>query len=88
MSSTFVLVMILWAFWGTWTILAIIFKRSWIHVVAIYPWLMLGLGLLLNMLYDWAGTITVGTIQLVLVVDRVWFVFRTSKSKKSQGHEH
>lgn len=79
-SSTSVLLAVILLFWGLWVAIAAATGRSWLPVVATIPWVVLGFGLLLNRLADWAGTITVVVLHVLIAGNMVWNVMRRPRT--------
>jgi hypothetical protein len=80
-TGNLVLLIIVFSFWVIWVFGAIAFRRSWVNVAATIPWVMLGLGLLLNKLYDWAGTAIVGVAHIAFAANMILNALRRPKPK-------
>ncbi len=70
-TSTSILLATILLFWIAWVAVAIAARRSWLPVAATIPWAMLGVGLLLNYMYDWTGTVTVMVLHVLIAGNMV-----------------
>lgn len=69
--DNFILLLIICAFWSAWIALAIVARRSWVHVAASAPWVLLAAGYAVNWLSDWVGTAIVAAIHAAIVAGMV-----------------
>lgn len=70
-TSTPILLGVILVFWIAWVAVAITARRSWLPIAVTIPWAMLVVGLLLNYVYDWSGTITVMVLHLLIAGNMV-----------------
>lgn len=59
MSSNTLLIIIVSIFWLSWLLLAVAYNRSWVHVIALFPWAMIIVGVSVNYIFNWVGTILI-----------------------------
>ncbi len=84
-SSTSTLLGLILVFWGFWMSLASYFHRSWIPVVPFYPIVLFLLGVGINYLQDWAGTVVVALIHMGLVVNILKGSMGSKQKRKKCG---
>jgi hypothetical protein len=71
----------IWIFWLAWWLLALIAKRSWLPVLAVYPWGLFALGYLANKLSPWAGTTAMAAVHVVLLMNMARDALRRPSGK-------
>ncbi len=66
-NSTTVLLSIILVYWTVWTFMMVFARRSWIPVVPAWPVALFIVGIGLNVIRDWFGTIVVGAMHVVIL---------------------
>jgi hypothetical protein len=72
-----VLIGILGSFWILWWCCAVWAKRSWIPVIPFVPLVLFGLGVLLNSVADWLGTLITAGVHVYFLARLAVAIFRT-----------